>query len=291
MDHAGAGVPPLTAPTVDLHLHSTASDGALAPADVVRQVAAVGLAAMALTDHDTTAGVAEALAEGARLGVRVVSGCEFSVAAPWGEMHLLGYFLPVDDPTLEAFLARCREGRVARARKIVAALQAAGVAIESEEVEEEAAGGAIGRPHVARVLMRRGAAESLDDAFHRFLGRGRVGYQPKVLPTLREVATLVHEAGGLVSAAHLRDRATRSTLSGLKAHGLDAVETRHPSHSPELRDRIAATAAGLGLLPTGGSDWHGGGGSEHPQSQPGSEAVPLAWLASLDLRRQELVAR
>lgn len=291
MDHAGTGVPPLTAPTVDLHLHSTASDGSLPPADVVRQVAAAGIAAMALTDHDTTAGVAEALAEGERVGVRVVSGCEFSVAAPWGEMHLLGYFLPLRDPTLDEFLVRCRDGRVVRARKIVAALQEAGVTIDFPEVEAEAAGGAIGRPHVARVLVRRGAAESLDDAFNRYLGRGRIGYQPKVLPSLREVARLVHEAGGLVSAAHLRDRATRSTLSGLKAHGLDAVETRHPSHSPELRDRIAATAAGLGLLTTGGSDWHGGNGSDHPQSQPGSEAVPLAWLESMDLRRQELVAR
>ena len=263
----------------------------LPPAEVVRQVAEAGLAAMALTDHDTIGGVAEAVAEGERLGVWVVSGCEFSVAAPWGEMHLLGYFLPVGDPVLDSFLAHCREGRAVRAWRMVAALQAAGVAIEPEEVEREAAGGALGRPHVARVLVRLGAAESLDDAFNRYLGRGRVGYQPKVLPSLRDVAALVHQAGGLVSAAHLRDRATRGTLATFKAQGLDAVETRHPSHSPELRERLAVTAAGLGLLTTGGSDWHGGGGSDHAQSSPGSEEVPLAWLTAMDLRRQELVAR
>lgn len=109
---------------IDLHLHSTASDGAHEPAEVVRRVAAAGLTAMALTDHDTVAGVPEAVAEGARLGVRVVSGCEFSVAAPWGEMHVLGYYLPTGHSEVEVFLDRCRGHRLTRAGKIVAALQA-----------------------------------------------------------------------------------------------------------------------------------------------------------------------
>lgn len=286
MDHGGPGVPALSAPAVDLHLHSTASDGALAPAEVVRHAARAGLAAMALTDHDTVAGLPEALAEGERLGVRVVSGCEFSVAAPWGEMHVLGYFLPVGDAVVEDFLARAREGRASRARRIAGALRSAGVAIEDAEVEAEASGGAIGRPHVARVLVRRGTVASVDEAFNLYLGRGRPGYVDKVLPSFREVADLVHQAGGLVSAAHLRDRASRGFLAGLQAQGLDAVEALHPSHAPEVRARIVATAGRLGLLTTGGSDWHGGGGSDHSQSAMGSESVPAAWLEAMDARRE-----
>lgn len=271
---------------MDLHLHSTASDGAFAPAEVVRHAARAGLAAIALTDHDTVAGVAEAVAEGERVGVRVVSGCEFSVAAPWGEMHVLGYFLPTGEGEVEAFLAEAREGRASRARRMVSALRTAGVAIETDEVEAEAAGGAIGRPHVARVMVRRGAVASVDEAFNLYLGRGRPGYVDKVLPTLRDVAALVHRAGGLVSAAHLRDRATTSLLRSLQGQGLDAVEAWHPSHSPEVRTRITATAERLGLLTTGGSDWHGGGGADHAHSAMGSESVPAAWLEAMEARRE-----
>jgi hypothetical protein len=276
---------------IDLHLHSTASDGALAPAEVVGHAARAGLSAIALTDHDTVAGVAEAVVEGERLGVRVVSGCEFSVAAPWGEMHVLGYFLPGDEPELEEFLVRCRGLRLVRAGKMVDALRAGGLQVTLEDVVQEAGGGAIGRPHVARVLVRQGTVPSLDEAFQQYLGRNRPAYVDKVLPTLGEVAALVHRHGGLVSAAHLRDRANRGTLGAFKAQGLDALEVYHPSHSPELRPRLATLAASLGLLLTGGSDWHGGGGADHSHSAPGSESVPLAWLEALEARREELAAR
>lgn len=291
MDHARAGVPPLTAGTIDLHLHSTASDGALAPSEVVRRAAAAGLAAIALTDHDTVAGVAEAVAEGNRLGLRVLAGCEFSVAAPWGEMHVLGYYLPDGEGELAEFLASRRALRETRAERIVAALRANGVAIEVDEVVAEAGGGAIGRPHVARVLHRQGVVASLDDAFHRWLGRGRPAYVAKSLPALGEVTDLVHRHGGLAVAAHLRDRATRPTLAAFKQQGLDGVEVLHPSHPPDLRPRLATLAATLGLLVTGGSDWHGGEGNEHAASAPGSEAVPAAWLEAMDTRRLELAAR
>lgn len=247
--------------------------------------------AMALTDHDTIAGVTEAVAEGERLGVRVVAGCEFSVAAPWGEMHVLGYHLPLGDAEVEEFLVGARAGRATRARRMVGALQAWGVDIENEDVEAEAAGGAIGRPHVARVLVRRGKVESVDEAFNLYLGRGRPGYVDKVLPTFREVAELVHRAGGLVSAAHLRDRATKGFLSTLQRDGLDAVEALHPSHSPDARARIQANASALGLLTTGGSDWHGGGGADHSHSAMGSESVPVAWLEAMDARRETQAAR
>ena len=139
---------------VDLHCHSTASDGEYPPAEVARRAQAAGLAAIALTDHDTTSGVPEATRAGEALGVRVVSGCEFSVKAPWGELHLLGYFLPPGHARLEEFLAGTRAARQRRAEQIVAHLRRLGVAIEVGDIVRAANGGALGRPHVARVLVR-----------------------------------------------------------------------------------------------------------------------------------------
>lgn len=283
MDHARLGVPQLSsALPIDLHMHSTASDGVLPPAGVVRRAAELGLGAIALTDHDTVNGVAEAVAEGARAGVRVVSGCEFSSAAPWGEMHVLGYFLPADDPMLNAFLARCREDRVRRAREMVEGLQAWGVDVSFEHVAAEAGGAAIGRPHLARVLVRLGKVGSVESAFREWLGRGRPAYVEKALPAFREVADLVHSVGGIVSAAHLKERATRATLTAFRDEGLDALETRHPSHSGDTRARLTALAAALGLLRTGGSDWHGEENGEGGHAMLGSQEVPAEWLETLD---------
>jgi predicted metal-dependent phosphoesterase TrpH len=167
---------------VDLHVHTTASDGERAPADVVARAAAAGLAAIAITDHDTVAGVDEAEAAGASRGVRVVAGCEFSVDAGWGEMHLLGYFLPVTSPELATFLSSARADRERRAREMVEKLVTAGVKIDDQMVLTAAAGGAVGRPHVARALLEMGAVRSLDEAFDRYLGRGRAAYVDKRLP-------------------------------------------------------------------------------------------------------------
>jgi 3',5'-nucleoside bisphosphate phosphatase len=283
VDNARLGIPQLSsALSIDLHMHSTASDGVLPPAGVVRRAAELGLGAIALTDHDTVNGVAEALAEGERAGVRVVSGCEFSTAAPWGEMHVLGYFLPADDPMLNAFLARCREDRVRRAREMVEGLQAWGVDVSFEHVAAEAGGAAIGRPHLARVLVRLGKVVSVEDAFREWLGRGRPAYVEKALPAFREVADLVHSVGGIVSAAHLKERATRATLTVFREDGLDALETRHPSHSGDTRARLTALAATLGLLRTGGSDWHGEENGEGGHAMLGSQDVPAEWLDTLD---------
>jgi 3',5'-nucleoside bisphosphate phosphatase len=263
-------------------MHSTASDGVLDPTGVVRRAAQLGLSAIALTDHDTVAGVPAAVAEGARCGVRVVSGCEFSTAAPWGEMHVLGYFLPAEHAGLNEFLVRCRNDRVRRAREMVQGLQAWGVDVTFEQVAAEAGNAAIGRPHVARVLVRLGKVASIDDAFREWLGRGRPAYVDKALPTFREVADLVHSVGGIVSAAHLKERGTRLTLTAFREEGLDAVETRHPSHSGEIRARLTALAAALGLLRTGGSDWHGEENGEGGHAMLGSQDVPPEWLDTLD---------
>ncbi len=225
------------------------------------------------------AGLSEAQGEGERAGVRVIGGCEFSVRAPWGEMHLLGYLLPLGHPEIEEFLRGEREMRLARARRMVEHLQAWGVTITAEDVLAEAGGAAVGRPHVARALVRLGKVPDVAAAFNEFLGQGRRGYVEKVLPEFSAVAALVHGAGGLVSAAHLRDRATRTTLQLLRNSGLDAVEVRHPRHSPDQSKAIAAAADAVGLLRTGGTDWHG---DEPDGTAIGAWAVPLAWLERLE---------
>lgn len=295
MDGAGNGVPPLSedanpepsARYVDLHVHTTASDGERAPADVVARAAQAGLAAIAITDHDTVAGVAAAEAAGASLGVRVVAGCEFSVDAGWGEMHLLGYFLPVASAELAEFLTIARADRERRAREMVEKLVAAGVRIDDGMVLAAAAGGAVGRPHVARALLDAGAVRSLDEAFDRYLGRGRAAYVEKRLPAFRDVTALVHRLGGVVSAAHLKDRGSKGNLERLRAAGLDAVETRHPSHDADTRARLTDLVLKLGLGRSGGSDWHGEpeGGWSH--GALGSQQVPWEWLEALEARRPE----
>jgi 3',5'-nucleoside bisphosphate phosphatase len=271
--------------TVDLHVHSSASDGAFPPANVVGRAAAAGLVVVALTDHDTLAGVPAAIEAGRELGVRVVSGCEFSVAAPWGEMHVLGYFLPPGSAALERFLADCRADRERRGRAMVERLHRVGVALGEEDVLAEAVGGAVGRPHVARALVRRGHVATVGEAFDRYLARGRPAFVDKTLPAFASVAALVHRVGGLVSAAHLKERGTRSLLQQLQAQGLDAVETRHPSHDPDQRARLTDHALELGLLRTGGSDWHGESIGDESHGTIGSEQVPFEWLERLESAR------
>jgi 3',5'-nucleoside bisphosphate phosphatase len=266
-------------------VHSTASDGSLSPEAVVGRALAARLGAIALTDHDTLAGVPEATVAGERLSLRVIGGCEFSAAAPWGEMHVLGYFLPSQSPELEAFLERCRADRVRRGREMVTRLQALGVGLEFEDVLRESRGGAVGRPHVARAVVRRGGAVDVGQAFDRYIGRGRPAFVDKVLPRFREISDLVHGVRGIVSIAHVKERGTRSFLERLKQEGLDAVEIRHPSHDPELRARLGEIALRLGLERTGGSDWHGDPEPGESHGALGSQEVPIEWLERLEALR------
>jgi hypothetical protein len=267
---------------VDLHVHSTASDGSLPPDGVVARARAAGLAALALTDHDTVAGVPAAVAAGETVGLRVVGGCEFSCAAPWGEMHVLGYFLPSHSPELEGFLERRRADRVRRGREMVSRLQHLGVQLDFDDVLRHSKGGAVGRPHVARAIVRQGGAIDISDAFDRFIGRGRPAFVDKVLPSFREVADMVHGVRGMVSVAHLKERGTHSFLERLKREGLDAVEVRHPSHDADLRARLTGIALRLDLLRTGGSDWHGDPEPGETHGALGSQEVPLEWLERLE---------
>jgi predicted metal-dependent phosphoesterase TrpH len=252
---------------------------------VVRRARAAGLHGIALTDHDTLAGVPEAVAAGERYEIRVVAGCEFSVAAPWGEMHVLGYFLPLESAELDSFLERCRADRLRRAREMVQRLHTLGIDVPFETVLEQSAGGAVGRPHVARAIVRHGGARDTSDAFDRFIGRDRPAFVEKALPSFRAVVDVVHAAGGVVSVAHLKERGTRAVIEGLKDEGLDAVETRHPSHDPDLRARLTDIALELGLLRTGGSDWHGDPEPGSSHGTIGSQQVPREWLDRLDAFR------
>lgn len=270
---------------IDLHCHSTASDGLFSPDQVIHHAHAIGLTAVALTDHDTLAGLPLAVATGEALGIRVVGGCEFSVAASWGEMHLLGYFLSPGASAVEAFLAEARGMRSARARQMVRLLQANGVAISMIDVEDEADGASIGRPHVARALRRRGHVSTIQAAFDKYIGPGRVAYVEKDLPTLRQVADLVHAHGGVVSAAHLKYHGTESTLRELMADGLDAVEVRHPSHDGDRVAILTEAALALDLARSGGSDWHGEETTAGSHGSLGSQQVPDRWLDALDARR------
>ena len=270
---------------VDLHCHSTASDGEYPPAEVARRAHAAGLVAIALTDHDTTGGVPEATRVGETLGVRIVSGCEFSVKAPWGELHLLAYFLPPGHARLEEFLAGTRAARHRRAEQIVGHLRRLGVAIDLGDVVQAADGGALGRPHVARFLVQHGVCVDMNEAFARYLGRGRPAYVEKPLPTLQQVTELVHAVGGVAVAAHLGDHGTDGQIRQFQEQGLDGLEVRHPSHSPGTERRLAGIAQRLGLAISGGSDWHGDLELGDSHAPLGGLDIPLEWLEELEKRR------
>jgi len=277
---------------VDLHCHSSASDGEYPPAEVAHRAKGAGLAAIALTDHDTTDGVEDAAREGARLGVRVVPGCEFSVKAPWGELHLLGLFLRPGHRRLAEFLATTRAARRRRAEQMVQRLQRLGVDIELEDVVSGAGDGALGRPHVARVLVERGVSADMSDAFGRYLGRGKPGYVEKPLPTLGQVTELVHGVGGIAVAAHLGDHGTEGQIREFQRQGLDGVEVRHPSHSAATEQRLITIAERLGLAISGGSDWHGDTELGGAHAGLGELDVPIEWLERLEERcRQTTRAR
>ena len=165
---------------------------------------------------------------------------------------------------------------------MVEGLRAWGVDVSFEDLASETGAAAMGRPHLARALVRLGKVASVEEAFQQWLAKGRPAYVEKRLPAFREVADLVHLAGGIVSAAHLRERATRAILATFKAEGLDALETRHPAHSAEQRARLTALAQALDLRVTGGSDWHGDEDPEASHAMIGSQDVPAEWLTRLE---------
>lgn len=246
--------------------------------------------AIALTDHDSVEGCGDAVAEGHRAGVRVIPGCEFSVAAPWGELHLLAYFVPFENAKLVGFIRRQQEMRIRRAHLIVRRLRDAGVRIDVKDVFARSEGGAIGRPHVARVLVEYGAVADVSEAFRKYLGANRPGFVPKELPSLPEVAKLVRSLGAVSSAAHLGSLATRTNLRELKSLGVDAVEVLHPAHAEPLASRISKFALETGMLRTGGSDWHGEDVACHDRAVLGGVEIPEEWLRDVERFHAERLA-
>jgi predicted metal-dependent phosphoesterase TrpH len=269
---------------VDLHMHSTASDGSRSPAEVVRAAKRASLVAIALTDHDTVAGLAEAAVTGAELGVRIVNGVELSAVEGQTETHLLGLHLR-DTAALEDGLGALREMRGRRAARIVALLQSQGVQVTLDDVLLQAGGGAIGRPHVARALVADGWATDVRDAFDRYLGAGRPAFVAKEQLGMRDAIAMVHAAGGLAVLAHPGPGGTRERIEALAALGLDGVEVKHPSHSPQDVARLRACVDQLGLVASGGSDWHGA--ADGPRTI-GMMHVPAEWLAIQDERMEAL---
>ena len=265
---------------VDLHAHSTASDGSREPADVVREAKRIGLAAIALTDHDTVAGITEAVTAGEALGVRVVPGVELSAVEGDIETHILGLHLS-DTRELEAKLIELREMRRSRAERMVQRLNDLGVRIEFASVLEQAAGGAIGRPHVARAMIAEGWAVDFRDAFDRYLGNGRPAYVTKERLPVTDAVMLIHRSGGLAILAHPSHSGTRERIAAFVEQGMDGVEVRHPSHSSEDISRLAALVQHFSLVPSGGSDWHGS--ADGPRTL-GMMRVPADWLGQQDSR-------
>ncbi|MCL4498744.1 MAG: PHP domain-containing protein [Chloroflexi bacterium] len=242
---------------VDLHVHSTASDGTLNPRELVEAASAIGLSAIAICDHDSVEGIDEGLAAGKLLGVEVVPAIEISTIASGWDTHLLGYFIDHKAPTLLGILGRLRESRKARAEKIVNELNRLGVNLALEDVQAEADGGAVGRAHIARALVGTGAVSGLQEAFSKYLAKGRPGYILKDVLEPFEAIELIHSLGGLVSLAHPGVTKSSAYLDILITHGLDAIEAYHTEHSPGQRAFYAKLARQKGLLVTGGSDCHG----------------------------------
>jgi 3',5'-nucleoside bisphosphate phosphatase len=265
---------------VDLHMHSTASDGSRSPADVVRAAKRASLVAIALTDHDTVDGLAEARVIGGELGIRIVNGVELSAVEGELETHVLGLHLQ-DTGVLERGLGELREMRGRRAAVIVERLNGIGVQITLDDVLLQSREGAIGRPHVARALVADGWATDVRDAFDRYLGAGRPAYVAKDQLGMREAIAMVHAAGGLAVLAHPGSAGTRERLESLAALGMDGVEVKHPSHSSQDTTRLRALAEQLGLIPSGGSDWHGA--ADGPRTI-GMMRVQAEWLARQDER-------
>lgn len=270
--------------TVDLHTHSLRSDGALQPADLVRRAAANGVRIQALSDHDTLAGIAEATAAGAALGVRIIPATELNTESEWGDVHVLGYFLDPADDALEDRLRWLRENRGRRVELMVGRLRALGYLITLERVLELAQGGALGRPHLATALFEAGLVPSYDAAFDTIIGKESPAYVARVGLTPLEAVSLVRVHGGVPSLAHPGSViGLEALLPQLVEEGLAGMECHYGSHTPEFTAYCLALAAQHGLVPTGGSDFHGRG--DHG-AELGGVAVPPECVPALEARRR-----
>ena len=275
---------------VDLHLHTTYSDGRLTPAQLVDLCARRGLKVIAITDHDSTEGLEEALEEAQRWpGLTVVPGVELSTDVPQGEVHILGYFVDRDDRAFQEALASMRRRRVERARLMVEKLAELGVRVQWERVLELAAGGAVGRPHIAQAMVEAGYVRYPKEAFDRYLARHGPAYVERAKLSPCEAVAMLGRNGALAVMAHptyspaksARDpvKALEATLTELKGAGLVGMEVYYGDYTPQQVAELRELADRLGLVPCGGSDYHASGNPGEPE--PGQVGPPMESFQAL----------
>jgi len=256
---------PPPAPGIDLHAHTTASDGSFTPTELVEAAHGLGLGALAVTDHDTLAGLGEARAAAQRVGLDLVAGVELSVEDDGGRFHLLGYGFDPANAALAETLTTLRRSRAARNDLMAARMSEMGLPVTMDDVRAEAGEDAlvIARPHFARALIKKGIVGSVAEAFEKYLSTGKPLYLPKEVLTPRDAIALIHGAGGVAVMAHpglvpLDEAAFDARVTSLaQKDGLDGIEAYYSQHSQADTDRFLALATRLGLLVTGGSDFHG----------------------------------
>jgi predicted metal-dependent phosphoesterase TrpH len=261
---------------VDLHTHTTASDGTLAPRDLVRAAARHGVRVLAVTDHDSTGGLAEAMEEAGRHEITIVPGLEINCDVPGAEVHVLGYFVDHEAPWFQAFLGTQREERIARVHRIAERLAELGMPIDPADVFAIVKEGAPGRPHVARVMVDRGYVRSVREAFDRYLKAGGPANVPRRRLTPEEAIEVIRRARGVPVMAHPGLARRDEAIPDLARAGLMGIETYYPEHTPAQVRAYLALCDRLGLVATGGSDFHGPRtGRANP---PGTPRVPwTAW--------------
>lgn len=272
---------------IDLHTHSTCSDGTQTPSQLIRAAKDNGLAALSLTDHDTIDGVREALAAGLTEGIMVLSGIEISAYLDDIAVHILGYGFDPDDRAMADEINELQKIRHERNIQILANLNKLGFTVTAEDLDAIAAG-QIGRPHFAALLVKQGVVGCIDEAFQRFLKKDARAYAPKKKHDARQVIRAITEAGGIAVLAHpmILDRSLKSLphlLVRLKEAGLGGLEAYYPSQNSPIRRRLIAMADRYGLLVTGGSDYHGPErGLPMAGRQPGRLKVPIELFSSLN---------
>jgi predicted metal-dependent phosphoesterase TrpH len=267
---------------IDLHMHTTASDGRLTPAELVSRAARVGITIMSVTDHDTVAGLSEVRRAAEASSLTVVDGIEITAVHDGRDIHILGYFLDVADTRLASFLEAQRRRRVERIQEIGGRLQALGVAVDVGALLTSAAhvpGTSVGRPAIARALVAAGHVGSAQEAFDRYLAAGRPAFVPRIGPSPLDVLQIIQAARGIASLAHPGVTRKPEVLESLVSAGLDAIEVHHSDHPPELRQELHMFAARHGLLETGGSDFHGDEDRKRPL---GAVTLPAAAFARLE---------
>ncbi len=261
-------------PAIDLHLHTTASDGRCSPGELVERAARAGLTTLAVTDHDTTAAIEEVRQLAAARGIEAIAGIEITALDEGRDLHMLGYFFDPGHEALDRFLAEQRAARLARAKAIGDRLGALGMPVDLTPLFERAAADSrrsIGRPLIARALVEARYAADTREAFDRWLGVGCPAFVARNGAPPEKVVAIIHEAGGIASLAHPGKLRREPQMAPLAAAGLDAVEVFHPDHDAALVDRYLGIARTFGLLMTGGSDFHG---DPAHGLEPGSVTLP-----------------